>query len=259
MKIAVVLSAALFAMRSIEALYCGNPAEPELIDNGFFLSPNSSIGLKAGYQGDFVFNQRLKATNGVHCVVDDFSSRMNQGVLRLNVFDRIEAFGSVGAVSAYTSFRPDRDGMRREFQTRDELTWGAGGQVLLFMWSNFDLGCSGSYQYSDLPIRWDAINGETFSTHAKMKYWQWQIAGLISYRAEMFIPYCGISYSVAEAVFRHVNADMLLGHRQFKMKTRDRVGCALGCSLTPSTVIDLNVEVRLFSEEALTIAGNVKF
>lgn len=259
MRIIGALSLALLTMRAVEALYCGNPDEPELIDQGLFFAPNSSIGLKIGYQGDFIFNRRLEATSGVHCLVDEFSSRMNQGVATLNLMDRIEAFGSVGAMSAYTAFRPHRDEKRREFQTGDALTWGAGGRVLLFPWGDVNIGCSGSYQYADLPIRFDAINGESFSTDAKMKYWEWQVAALLSYRIEMFEPYCGVSYSVAEAVFRHVSSNMQLGHRQFKMKSQERVGLALGCSLTASKVVDLNLEVRLFSEESLTIAGNIKF
>lgn len=259
MRILAIGLLSLFAIDSLHALYSGNPDEPELIDNGLLFATDNTFGVKIGYEGDFVFDRRLNASSGASCRVDEFQSRMNQGVLTLNFFDKIEAFGSVGSMNAYVSLRPHKDGERREFQSGDATTWGAGGRVLLFTWDDLHAGVTGSYQSADLPMRWNALNGETFSTAAKMKYWEWQIAGLFSYRVEMFDPYIGITYSVAEAVVRHIRSDMQLGHRQFKMKSRDRVGAALGCSLTPSKIIDLNVEVRLFDEEAISVAGNLKF
>lgn len=259
MKLGIVLLAALLVGRAAEALYSGNPDEPELLDNGLFLKRDNTFGIEAGYQGDFVFDRRMHATSGAHCRIDDFQSRMNQGVLTFNFMNRLEVFGSAGAMNAYTSFRPHGDGKRREFQMSDHITWGAGGRILIGNWGNAHVGATGAYQYSKMPVKWNSVDGHTYSTDANMKYWEWQVALLLSYRVEMFDPYIGATYSVAEAVLSHVKENMDLHHRKITFKNRDRVGMALGCSLTPSNIVDLNVEVRLFDEEAIMLAGNVKF
>lgn len=259
MKFAVGLWVGMVLLNSVHALYSGNPDEAELLDGGLFLPRDDSFGVKLGYQGDLVFDRKMHATSGVQGDVDTFESRMNQAVLSVNFMNRLELFGSAGSMKAYLSFRPNEEGKRREFQTHEQFTWGGGGRALLLNWGNAHVGASGSYQYAKLPINWDAVNGETFSSHATMKYWEWQAAGLIAYRVEIFDPYAGVSYSSAEAILYHIGEDLHLHHKRVKMKNRERIGLILGCSLTASRVVDLNIEVRLFDEEAVSIAGNMKF
>ncbi len=38
------------AQSLVSALYMGNPAEPEIIDTGLFISPDCSFGIKIGYK-----------------------------------------------------------------------------------------------------------------------------------------------------------------------------------------------------------------
>ncbi len=246
-------------MRMAEALYSGNPDEPDLIDNGLFLQPDSWFAFKVGYQGDYVFNRRLHAGSSIKENVDEFQYRMNQGVLTINMMDRLEIFGSVGAMQAEIQVRPQDDGRMREFQTNGNTTWGAGGRLLMFTWGKVHLGATGSYQSANLPVRWDSLDGETFSSSAKLYYREWQVAALISYRVEMLVPYIGAVYSTVKANMKHLNSNMEIKHNEFLMRSRERIGIALGCSLTSSTIVDLNVEVRLFDEEAISLAGNIRF
>jgi len=43
------------------------------------------------------------------------------------------------------------------------------------------------------------------------------------------------------------------------MTNRERFGLALGCTLAPGCAVDLSIEARFFSEQALTLAGDIKF
>jgi hypothetical protein len=242
-----------------QALYLGNPASPSDIDEGFYIDQDAFIGLKVGYQVDFVFDRGLKSYAGARSRVDQFQAQYNQGVATFNFIDRIEAYVSAGAFEATFSHRPKPAHSRREYQTNDKLTWGAGGRAIIYEWKECCLSLEGGYQWAYPRIKWDAFNGTSFTTDAKMLYKEWQVGLGVSRQIEMFIPYAALKYSMVHARVSSLRSNLQLKTSHFKMTNRDHFGLVLGCTLTPGKYFDITVESRMIDEEALTLAGNMKF
>lgn len=249
----------LWSLLPVHALYFGNPSEPDIIEEGFFFSCEGNWGLKIGYQGDLCFDRQLKVTTPpLKGKMNEFSYLMNQGVVTCNLFDLYEVYGSVGAMSATFAQVPSFDFNKREYSTSGHFTWGVGAKAELFHWGLTTLTADGKYQYSQPPLQWNTINGTSYKTSARLHYEEWQIGGGLSHQVDMFVPYIALIYSSVDAKVRHIKSNILpVNH--FSMQSRERFGMALGCGLSPSCLVDLNVEVRLFSEQAITLAGNIKF
>ncbi|MGE5196192.1 MAG: hypothetical protein ACM3JI_02550 [Anaerolineae bacterium] len=256
-KIAFLLGI-LFVSESLQALYFGNPAEPQMIEEGFFLSKENFASVKASYQGDFIFDRKLRAHDGARGRIDNFKALMQQGVLILNFQDRYEVYGSLGAMHVELSHRPHFDGRRRQYESNDHLTWGVGGKVIIFQWNNTLLGADAKFQYANPHMKWNAVNGEAFTTGSELTYKEFQGGLAVSHHVDIFTPYFALKYSEVRAKMRHIRSNTLPRHH-FKMRSRDYVGIALGCSLSTGKLFDLNVEVTLIDEQALTLAGDIKF
>jgi len=240
----------------LHALYLGNPAEPELIDEGFFIAQDSLFSVKAGYQGDIVFNRRLKAQDGVDGSMDQFAMHLNQGVVALNFIDRAEGYVSFGALDADFSHR--LDGERREYHAPDRWTVGGGLRILLVQWNNTCLGFNGGYQFSEPHVQWVAVDGLSYDSHARLIYREWQIGFALSHTVDLFTPYLGVTYSDVDASLERISADIGTPSH-FKMVSRERIGMTVGCSLSSGKKVDLNFETRFFDEQAATVSGNIKF
>jgi hypothetical protein len=242
----------------LEALYFGNPMEPEIIDRGIILSPENWASARVGYEGNYVFNRRLEARDGSTGGIDEFQYLLNQGVATVNFLDRFEVYGSFGAMSASFSNRPHVDHKRREYQTNDAFSWGVGGRAELFHWGESVLGVGGSYQFARPPMKWNTLDGVSSSTSAILHYGEWQVGVGMSHRIDPFIPYIAVLYSHVGASVTKISHDFL-PHSDFKMVSREHWGLAMGCSFSTSEIFDLGVEVRLFDEEAISLAGSAKF
>jgi hypothetical protein len=180
-------------------------------------------------------------------------------VLTLNIYNRFEIYGSLGAMDCEFSFRPRIDEQRREFQTDYRLVWGVGGKLLIFNWDEASFGIDGKYQRGYPHVKWDSISGVSFSSAAKVLYQEWQVGGAVSYECNLLVPYFGIKFSNVNAQVRNVAENMELETSRFKMKSRHQIGMCLGCSLGTGNYFDINLEVQLIDEQGVTLAGNVLF
>jgi major outer membrane protein len=239
---------------AVSALYMGNPGEPEIIDTGFFISQCSPVSVKIGYEGDWVFDRKLHAKGRI----DRFKIQMNQGMVALNYLDRFELYGTVGAMSSSFWNRPKSDGKRREFETDDHWTAGGGVRLLLAQWGNTGIGVDGKIQYGRPGIKWITVNGVSHDSGAHLAYHEWQGSFAVFHTIDIFTPYLGAKYS---NVHVHVSrlSSSVYPHHNLKMTSRCRFGMALGCTLSQGKKIDLNAEVQLIDEQAVTISGNIKF
>jgi hypothetical protein len=246
------------AQSMLSALYMGNPAEPEIIDTGLFISPDGSVGIKIGYQGDFVYDRLLKSYSGSRGKIDQFQIMMNQGAVILNFVDRLEIYGTVGSMRNHFWYRPHVDNKRREFETNNHWTAGGGVRFILAQWSNTGLGFDGKIQYGRPSIQWVTVNGVSSSSSAHLLYREYQGSVAVYHTMGFFTPYLGAKYT-------NVHADVdglskrVYPKRNFKMTNRCRFGIALGCTLSQGKKVDVNLEVQLIDEQGLTLGGNIKF
>ena len=120
------------------ALYVGNPALPEILQEGLFFSQENAISIKTAYQRDWVFNMDMKAVSWVSKQMDEFNTLSDQGVLLLNLFNHIALYGSLGAMRISTSHIP-LSGIQNIYQTDNQLTWGLGCRAFFASCSDYRL------------------------------------------------------------------------------------------------------------------------
>lgn len=237
-------------------LYMGNPAEPEIIDQGLFIPQDSFAAVKVGYEGDIVSDRKLRSMGKGR--IDDFELTMNQAVVTLNYMDRFEMYGSGGAMSSTFYFRPKTDNQRRVFQTHDHWTGGCGARALLAQWGNTGIGVDAKIQWGRAGIKWITVNGVSHASGAHLSYQEWQASFAVFHTIDLFTPYLGVKYSNVHASANSLSRSVY-SHRSFKMYNRDRFGIAFGCNLSQGKKIDLFAEVQLIDEQGLTFGGNLKF
>ncbi len=278
MKTVGFFISALLASFPLQGLYQGNPSLPEIIDEGFFLPKDLFMGIKVGYQRDQVFNRNLKTNRTGSHHVSKVEQLYNQGVLTLNFVDRVEVYGSAGAMTIEISDRQyANDGITKqpyqvEVHSKNQFTCGAGIRADIIDWCNTTLGANASFQYADPHTKWNSLQGATVKTFSKIRWTEWQVGVALSYHIDIFTPYIGGNYSKVNARVRKTSnrAFFLTVPEEFlpifsfvppgfKMQSRNHFGLALGCDLSNGKLFDLGVEVRLISEDAITLKADIKF
>lgn len=243
---------------SLVALPVGNPAEPQIIDQGFWISQDALVGVKLGYEGDRVADRKMRANGNAHGRVDQMSLAFDQGVITFNYLDRLELYGSLGSMNGELSLRPRIDNQRRHYQTHDGLTAGGGGRFLLAQWGKAVIGIDGKVQWGNPGMKWVTVNGQSFNTGGHLKYLEWQVSFALSYTVDWLTPYLGVKYSNAHATVNKISR-AVYPRSHFNMMNRDRFGMALGATLSPCKKFDLFAEVQMIDEQAFSFGGNVRF
>ncbi len=269
-KLRIFLSL-LFSCASLSALYQSNPSTPEIIDEGFFLDKDLFMAIRIGYQHDQIFDRRLKVSQ-MPGKMHEVTQYYDQGVLTLNFMDRVEFFGSVGAMNINVNERqPDAITITSLpsltppyqviYQTHNNLTWGAGVRADIIDWCNTTFGASASYQWAHPHMRWNTINGTLVPNYARIRWAEWQVGIALGYKVDIFRPYVGVNYSKVFArvrrTIRSLDGDTF--PHGVKMRSQEHFGLALGCDLSSGRIFDLGVEMRLISEQSLTLKGDIKF
>ncbi|MGD2168962.1 MAG: hypothetical protein PVI40_01810 [Chlamydiota bacterium] len=243
-----------------------NPALPAFINSGVFFSSKNPVNVRAGYEGNFISDARLKQTSGSSGRVDDFKVNVNSGIITFNIMDWVDLFGTLGSGRIKTDWRitpPGGGNFRIETETRYKFSWSSGAKLLIYKWENTAIGISGRY-FSTIPeLSWLTIDGEPVSVDdATLRYKEWQIELGISHRVGIFVPYAGIKYSDAFARIRNLSQNIDIsddGSNNINMKRKDHVGAFLGVTLTNGEKFLLNIEARLADEEAGTVSGEIRF
>lgn len=242
----------------------GNTSAPELIEEGFFIPPDSWIDLRAGYEGDFVSDARLKQIKQGNGRVDDYKQNANSGTFTFNILDRLDVFGVFGSSRVWTDWRfddPAGDTHRAELETLYDFLWAVGARGILFEWGCSSVGLGGRYEQSHYDNLWLTIDGASQPTSGTHLHWrEWQVNLDVSYKIDIFTPYVGVKYSNTRAkigTFDTPIANNLSGSNTFENRTP--VGVYIGCALSTGRYFFLNVEGRLVDEEAVTISGDLRF
>ncbi len=251
-----LVATALLACSSLQALYVGSPAEPSVIDKGFFIPENFWLSVEAGYQGDLVLNRNLKAYGPLSASVEGCYMQMDQGVMTLGILNRVQFYGSIGSSKISLSLAP-RSGLPTEVHltSRNQLTWGAGLRALLFSWGDLGFGANVCYQHMNPSIKSISNFVLIAFPEGTIRYTEWQGAAGFNYSVDIFNPYIAITYSYVHAAVHSSNQILPL----LQLKARQRLGMALGCALSSSKIFDLTLEVRLFGQRAISAAGNIRF
>ena len=259
---ALILTVA--AISQVHGAPVGNTAAPQLIEEGFFISRDSWIDVRIGYEGDFVGNARMKQYQQGSGRVDTFQQYTNSGTATLNILDRLDLFGSFGSSRICADWRfTDESGLeaRAQMETLYHYIWAVGARGILFEWGNVALGLGGRYGYCNYKPSLLTINAVPVSTSGSHCHWRgWQFDLDVSYKIDLFTPYVGLKYSSTEAhIGPFSNSVSISGADTNHFENKTPVGLFLGCSLSTGKYFMLNVEGRLIDEDAVTISGDLRF
>ena len=241
-------------------MYLGNPADPQIIEDGFFFCKENWLALKAGYQRDWVSNRYMKAVSKISGSIDAFEFISDQGVLTLNVIDLLEIYSSGGA-TRISSTSHTANNIQNKFQTHDQFLWSVGARGIFANWKKASFGLNFNCQRTCPKIKWITTNGNLVRPNSKSKitYFEWQAGVSASYQVGVIFPYIGLKYSNSRASFKYLPKSVLPNTEYFKTKNRRKFGLALGSTISNGSKMSVNVEVRMIDEQAITLAGNVEF
>ena len=239
------------------ALYQGNPALPELPEDGILISKEAWLGIKVGYQGDRLFYQKFRPKErgeGPKTRVEGYCATAGQGVLTFNINDRLEFYGSVGSMRQKITLQ-QRNRLLLKCETDDHFLWGGGMRLILFHWQDTVLGVDVKYAQSQGAIQWltrEGINIPASGDH--IKYHEWQAGVGFAYEIDFLIPYATIKYDHSRFT--------LQGGGFFPLEKAFRneytVGISLGCSFSRERLFVIDLEARLINERALSFTMNFR-
>ncbi|MBS0624699.1 MAG: hypothetical protein JSS32_01455 [Verrucomicrobia bacterium] len=242
----------------------GNPYAPKIIEEGFFIPKDCWVDARAGYEGDFVADAKLKQYGQGQGRVDSYQQETNSGTATLNILERVDVFGILGSSRTNADWRfEDSSGAvhRIELETNYDFLWGVGIRGLLVDWNSLGVGVGGRYEESKFNPSWLTSDGVPQSVGGSLLKWrEWQIDLDFSYKIDIFIPYVGVKYSNVQTKISGFSIPISqsgTGNNQFK--NRIPVGVFIGCSLSSSKYFMLNIEGRLVDEEAVTVSGDIRF
>lgn len=261
-----VLTTSALTAAYVQALPLGNPSEASLLIDGVLWEGVATdpcdpcatwcdaISVRLGFYGDYVFDRFFKTSlsevNGKEQTDNvAYEKKMtksevftNAGYLALNIWDRFDVFGTLGATGLHVS------GASSAFNLEGNLSEGGkpfinieNGCVNLegkhgFSWSVgvrgslWECGCAtlgGEAQYMGARPNIETIEVLTNTNpwiaqgdKLKAKYSEWQVGLGLSYRVNLLTPYIGIKWARARVNFdeavvkqptKDVTADLTAG------------------------------------------------
>jgi hypothetical protein len=252
----------------LQALATNNPMAPAMIREGFFFSTTSSIGIRAAYEGSFVFDRRMEQ-EGKAGRIDGLKMDTHLGWALCNLWDRVDIFGGAGQGRIRSDWRvdfPEGTISRIDMESHYGLTWTVGANGLCYQWKELCVSIGGRYEESKPEILWMTKNGEpfTFGNESHVEWKEWQVNSSLSYKIDFLVPYIGVKYSDVHAEVKTFQEGLLVpiahdGGASLKIESRKNWGMVLGCGISNSKYFQLNVEARLFDEEGGAVYGDFRF
>jgi len=268
---------------TVMALPVGNPSEASLLRDGILWEGQchdvcdpcggwmDAISFRLGFYGDYVFQRNLKmrstqsSSKGYH-YLDDTELFTNAGYLALNLWDKVDFFGTLGATNLFFIGNsgalngPDYGVVK--VSLNPGLSWSAGVRATLW-----ECGCTafgGEFQYFQFRSTIDYIGvdgGITPSAGSNAaKYAEWQFGLGISHRINFMVPYIAVKWSSAQLSFGNYTVpDSSSRLTLNSAKSALLWGYAVGVSLINCERAAITGEARFGDESAAYINGQVRF
>lgn len=245
----------LLLARWAGASLIGNPSDPAILEEGFWISDRCFSSARAGMAGDFLFAKRLR-TCRTSRNLDVSRPEMNWNLaladVGWNIRERFDLHLLTGPAAAiHYRWRVRETGY--EARSHQGVFWGGSAKLALLdirettLGMDFHGGGIGRMEGSVLE------NGRPTAGDFSSRLYFWQIAAGISQAVGSLRPYVGgavqqLSCKIHCAAFRHMRFHDLI-----------RTGLYEGCSFNFGTKIFLNIEARQFFETGLSVAGEMRF
>lgn len=247
---------------SLFSLPSSNPSHPGRIQKGIFSSPKGWFAWRVGYEGDFVLDAKMETLQEKK--IDSWKKFSQLCLLTLGLVNRLDCCALLGNSFIDADWRfvdTSNETFRIAMQTKEDWQWALGAKAILFQWFNASLGIGGRYGYFEAPLKTLKSNGTSLSKlEAKVECEEWQVGIDFSYKVRFFIPYIGAFYRDAKAHLRNFSTPLSPSSSgDLEVRGREPYGLDLGCSISNGKYFLLNVEARLFSEEAMSVSFESRF
>jgi len=291
MKKLIVITLLTLSCGRAYALPIGNPAEASLLTWGVFFAGSNcnsadpcccwfdAWSLRTGYYGDFVFNRNLKINETGFDqgeVIKTTEIFTNAGYLALNICNKIDIFGTLGAsrISIITNetswFLAGNAEGRLDWETF--FSWSAGARATLFERNRFLFGVEGQYFQTspDLTTYLSFSDGlyNYFNDNNGMVYKEWQVGTGVSYALTCFcpnlsiVPYAAVKWAWSRLHtdnFRFIKTGTAETLTIFNLASKKFCGFAIGVTTTVCDMVSLTVEGRWADEKGCYVNGNFRF
>lgn len=237
-------------IHSIQALPIGNPADPSILEEGFFIPDTIWSQPRVGYIQDFLFSCKLRnQTSDVkHSWV---KGRAELFTVTWSILDRLNLDLILG--TGKNTFHFQNGNFASRVKVQSGLVWGGMGKFVLFEVKDTTLslfGMGGGYNWMKGTMFFTQ-NGSRKQTVASMKFWQAGMA--VTQKLGFFFPYLGVAFFQSSWDLASKN------ERLFYFEEKHSLGPFLGCSLTNGSKFLINVEGRCWFENGCSISAEVRF
>jgi hypothetical protein len=238
--------------------YVGNPANPAIMNTGFFSANNPFIKGTSGYIYDYTSNKRMKAKQknpdfDPNTAFKEFGLHSQLATFSFILVERMEFFGYAGTSKEQAKGRNNAN-YTLDFDSGYHFSWGAGTKAVLIQWGKTYLSCDFTYftipsstksffKFLDqFPIPFEA-------TEQNFYLREWQFSGGLSSRFYCFTPYGGITYLNSRL---HIQAKG--DAHSINYFNSEKLGYFYGLTLSLTGRFHLNFERRVRDEFAYTFS-----
>jgi hypothetical protein len=238
--------------------YVGNPANPAIMNAGFFSAQYPFIKGTSGYVYDYTSNKRMEAKQtradfDPNSTFKEFGLHSQLASFSVILVERMEIFGYVGNskeqakghVSSTTPF---------DFESKHHFSWGSGIKAVLIQWGKTYL--SSDFTYFTIPSSTKSFFQFFDKFHlpfdfSKQTFYlrEWQVSGALSSRFYCFTPYGGVTYLHSRL---HIHSGPDTGSIDYF--NREKIGYFYGITLSLTGKFHLNFERRVRDEFAYTFS-----
>jgi len=272
----------LLVTASASALPVGNPWDASLLLDGVIMDGHcfeypscnwcEAWSVRVGFYGDYVYDRHLRVDEKEnHSTIHKSEVYTNAGYLALNLFDRVDLFGTVGAT------RISLSGPQNEFdsifssffflESMTDFSWSIGVRGTLWECGCFGLGAEAQYFYTKPRLNW-ALNDQTITNPVygdsgnHVKYQEWQIGIGAAYQyfiatyCSSLVPYVAVKWSQAKVDLGNFPFDDFT----FPDLENDRsFGYAVGVTLVGAKKMSVTIEGRFIDERAVHVNTQYRF
>ncbi|MBU6383189.1 MAG: hypothetical protein KGQ49_03035 [Verrucomicrobia bacterium] len=233
----------LFAVFPIFGAYIGNPADPAIMNTGFFSGCYPFFKFTSGYIYDYTQNKRFVAHDqtikrfGLHSQMASFS---------FIFIERLQLFGTAGGSKETVVEKPLFD-MVVDVHTNYHFSWGAGGKIILFQWGQTFI--SGDFIYFAIPSSHKSyfqflnrLNLPLDTGKQEFSLREWEASVGLSSRFAFLTPYVGVSYLRSKL------------HADLPYRNDLDWGYFYGLTISLTGRLHVNAERRVRNESAYTLS-----
>lgn len=268
------------------ALPIGNPMDASLYRNGLFCGDSydnccdpcdpcfnwcDAWSFRVGYYGDFVYNRHMELDTRDKADIDDFEIFTNAGFLALNICDRLDVFGTLGATNLNLAanpkvFRNTSTTSRLFLDTETAFSWSVGGRLTVWSCDCFSFGIEGQYFRTKPEVDVIEVAGSVLvypDNNLEVRYSEWQVGIGAAYFMQIgcsglsLIPYVGLKWAGSHADFDNGRPGDNL--TMYDLRNKKLWGWGIGTTLLFCDAIGVTVEGRWADEKALYVNGQFRF